>query len=313
MAIVRCIIGAVTAAANRSASLRSLVSHQAGLATRAQLRQVGVPAHVIGGHIEAGRWTALTRRVVALQTGPLSTEQVSWFAVLDGGNECVLDGLSALHEQGLQGFPTDRVQAAVPTTGRAGRHELYVRRRSRRLSAEVIHPVRQPPMVRVGPALVSALEQNDLPLRGCALLAAVVQQRMIRAADLRPLVTAATTLPHRSLYVAAAGDIEGGAHSLLEIDFHQLARRARIPTPRGQSVRTDARGRRRYLDADFGSFGVEVDGALHLRPLTWWDDMWRMNDVVIGGKPMLRFSSVGIRLDSGRVIEQLQRAAQRWR
>jgi hypothetical protein len=126
-------------------------------------------------------------------------------------------------------------------------------------------------MVRVGPAIVSALEQNELPLRGCALLAAVVQQRLIRTADVRPLVAATTTVPHRSLYVAAAGDIEGGAHLLLEIDFRQLARRAGIPAPCGQSVRADARGRRRYLDADFGPFGVEVDGALHLRPLTWWD------------------------------------------
>jgi hypothetical protein len=302
----------VTEAADRSASLRSLVAHQAGLATRAQLRQFGVPAHVVTGHIRAGRWTALSRRVVVLQTGPRSVAQVNWFAVLDGGSDCVLDGLSALHEQGLQGFPIERVQTAVPWTGRAGRHELYVRRRSRRLSAEVVHPARQPPMVRVGPALLGALEQNALPLRGCALIAAVVQQRLLRAADVRPLITTTMTLPHRSLYVAAAGDIEGGAHSLLEIDFRQLARRAGIPAPRGQSVRTDARGRRRYLDADFGAFLAEVDGALHLRPLTWWDDMWRMNDVVIGGKPMLRFSSVGIRLDPDRVTEQLRRAGQRW-
>ena len=254
----------------------------------------------------------MSRRVIALQNGPLSPEQVAWFAVLDGGAECVLDGFSALHEQGLQGFPIDRVQTAVPLSGRPGRHELYVRRRSRRLTAEVVHPVRRPPTVRVGPAIVSALEQTELPLRGCALLAAVVQQRMIRAGDLRPLIVGTTTLPHRPLYVAASGDIEGGAHSLLEIDFRHLARRADIPAPRGQSVRGDARGRRRYLDADFGPFGVEVDGALHLRPLAWWDDMWRLNDVVIGGKPMLRFSSVGIRLDADRVVEQLRRAAQRW-
>lgn len=197
-------------------------------------------------------------------------------------------------------------------TGKAGRHELYVRRRSRRWSAEAIHPVRQPPTVRIAPAILSALEQTVLPLRGCALLAAVVQQRLFRAAEVRPLIIGTTTLPFRRLYVAAAGDIEGGAHSLLEIDFRQLARRAEIPAPRGQSLRTDGRGRRRYLDADFGPFAVEVDGALHLRPLTWWDDMWRMNDVVIGGKPVLRFSSVGIRLDADRVVAQLQRAANRW-
>lgn len=269
-------------------------------------------SHVIAGHIAAGRWQSLSRRVVALQTGPLSPEQVAWFAVLDGGEGCVIDGVSALRQQGLRGFPVDRVLTVVPQSGRSGRHDLYVRRRSRRLTPDLVHPARRPPMLRIGPAVVSALESNALPLRGCALLAAVVQQRLIRSSDLRPLILDTSTLPHRGLYLAAAGDIEGGAHSLLEIDFRQLARRAGIAAPLGQSMRTDDRGRRRYLDADFGGFGVEVDGAIHLRPLTWWDDMWRLNDVVISGKHMLRFSSVGIRLDPKRVIEQPQQADRRW-
>lgn len=99
---------------------------------------------------------------------------------------------------------------------------------------------------------------------------------------------------------------------MLEIDFRHLARRAGVRAPLGQAVRTDQRGRRRYLDADFGAFGVEVDGGIHLRPLNWWDDMWRLNDVVIGGKPMLRFPSVGIRPEPDRVVEQLRRAVWRW-
>lgn len=239
----------VTAAADRSASFRSLVSHQAGLATRAQLRRTGIPAHVVAAHVEAGRWASLSRRVVVLQSGPLTPEQTYWFAVLDGGANCALDGLSALHEHGLKGFRVDRVQTAVPWSGRAARHELYVRRRSRRVDAEAVHPARRPPMLRIGPALVSALETCPLRLRGCALLAAVVQQRLIRASEIRPLIAAASTLPNRSLYLASAGDIEGRAHSLLEIDFRELARRAGIPAPRGQTIRVDGRGRRRYLDA----------------------------------------------------------------
>jgi hypothetical protein len=151
-----------------------------------------------------------------------------------------------------------------------------------------------------------------LPLRGCALLAALVQQRLVRASELRSVVQAAGTLPHRRLYLNVAGDIEGGAHSLLEIDFRALARAAGLPAPRGQSVRLDRLGRRRYLDADFDVFGVEVDGAVHLKPLAWWDDMFRLNDIVIADKPMLRFPSVGIRLERREVVEQLRRAAERW-
>ena len=190
--------------------------------------------------------------------------------------------------------------------------ELWVRRTSRRLTSEAIHPARLPPTMRLEPALLDALENMALPTRGCALLAAVVQQRLLPASRVRPLIAAEPTLPHRELYVAIAGDIEGGAQSLLEIDFRRLARAAGIPAPIGQSVRLDRSGRRRYLDADFGGFGVEVDGAIHLKPLTWWDDMFRLNDIVIRHKPMLRFPSVGIRLRSTEVIEQLRLAAHRW-
>jgi hypothetical protein len=282
------------------------------MATRRQLRVLGFGPDHVRANLDARRWTAYGRKVVALQTGPLSQEQVRWLAVLDGGPHCVLGGISALHAHGLQGFPQDRVQTLVPSGNRTVQTNLYVRRQSRRLGAAAVHPVKAPPCLRVGPALIDALSQLDLPARGCALMAAVVQQRLLPASQLVACVSAARTIPHRALYVAVARDIEGGSQSLLEIDFVKLARRAGLPSPRRQSVRTDAFGHRRYLDADFDLFAVEVDGALHLRPLAWWDDMFRQNAIVLTGKPVLRFSSVAIRLYPDQVIEQLRQAAARW-
>jgi very-short-patch-repair endonuclease len=68
----------------------------------------------------------------------------------------------------------------------------------------------------------------------------------------------------------------------------------------------------RYLDAEFelpdGTvLAVEVDGAVHLKPLAWWEDMDRQNEVVIGGSPVLRFPSVTVRLSPNRVVDQLNR------
>lgn len=299
-------------AAQRATTIATIASQQLGIVSRSQLRAVGVSVEVVRSNINAGRWTALSRRVVALHNGPLSDQQKAWFAVLDGGPDCTLAGLSALHHQGLSGFAVERVQTAVPLGGRPARHGLYVRRVSRRLNADSRHPVRQPPMMRIPDALVDALETTSLKLRGCALLAAVVQQRLIRAVDLRPRLIETTTLPNRAVYLAVAGDIEGGAHSLTEIDFRPLARRAGLPTPICQAVRRDRLGRRRYLDADFGPFAVEIDGAVHLKPLTWWDDTWRLNEVTIAGKPTLRFPSVGIYVDQDRVVDQLEAARRRW-
>ncbi|MDQ1746251.1 MAG: hypothetical protein QOD07_514 [Frankiaceae bacterium] len=302
----------MTQSARRADAVATLFGDQGRLATRAQLGRLGVHSDTVRNHVAAGRWTALSRRVVLAQPGPLDDAQRRWFAVLDGGDGCVLAGLSALHALGLQGFPTERLQVAVPVTARGGRHDLYVRRRSHRLTADAVHPARRPLVMRASVALVDALEHMRLPLRGCALLAAVVQQRLLPAEALRPLLADERTLPHRGLYLAVAGDIEGGAHSLLELDFGRLARRAGIAPPRRQTVRLDAFGRRRYLDADFDGFAVEVDGAVHLRPLQWWDDMHRQNALVIAGKPILRFASVGVRNDSATVVAQLRAAARRW-
>lgn len=303
----------MTEAASRAATVRELAATQAGVVRADQLLGYGVSHATIRSNLAAGRWRRLSRGVIALHNGPLTTEQVTWFAVLDGGDDCVLAGLTALHDYGLQGFPMPRLQLAVPIGGRPGRHELYVRRRSRRLDAAAVHPARRPRAMRREVALVDALEHVTLPLRGCALLAAVVQQRLLPASSVARLLMAERTLPRRALYDGVVRDIEGGSHSLLEIDFVRLARRAGLPLPSRQSVRLDRSGRRRYLDADFDKFAVEVDGAVHLKPLTWWDDMFRQNSIVLTGKPVLRFASVAVRLEPDQVVAQLREAWARWR
>ena len=290
----------------------SVAAGQAGLVTRSQLAAVGITSDHIRGHVRAGRWATHGRKVVALQTGPLSQRQADWLAVLDGGPDCVLGGISALQAHGLTGFFVSRVQTVVPLGQRPDRTALFVRRQSRRLSSDAVHPVKAPRCLRAGPALVDALAHIELPLRGCALIAAVVQQRLLPASSVSALVAAARTLPHRALYVAVARDIEGGSHSLLEINFARLARAAGMPPPRRQSVRVDRFGYRRYLDADFDTFSVEVDGAVHLKPLAWWDDMARQNAIVLTGKRVLRFASVAVRLCPNEVVAQLQQAYARW-
>jgi hypothetical protein len=302
----------MTLGAERSESVRERALATSGVVSREELQQWGVDADLIRNQVAAGRWSVIGRRAVVLHNGPVGHDQMRWAAVLEGGEGCVLAGLSALQEQGLTGYEPDRIQTAVPLTGEAERSDHVVRRRCRRLTEHARHPARFPPQMRTGVALVDALETIGSRRRGAALLAAVVQQRLLRPDQVRPLIDRERTLPGRRLYLAVAGDIEGGAHSLLEIDFRRLARRAGLPQPVGQRMRRDAQGRTRYLDADFGRFVVEVDGAAHLRPLEWWNDMARQNDVVIRDRPMLRFASVAIRLDQGAVIGQLQQAWHRF-
>ncbi|HEY8789801.1 MAG TPA: DUF559 domain-containing protein [Actinopolymorphaceae bacterium] len=82
--------------------------------------------------------------------------------------------------------------------------------------------------------------------------------------------------------------------------------------PLQQQLRTDPRGRRRYLDAvfvlpDAMILVVEVDGGVHLDPEVARDDAHRQNELVIGGELVMRFSSVTIRTQPDVVVDQLRR------
>jgi hypothetical protein len=137
---------------------------------------------------------------------------------------------------------------------------------------------------------------------------ASVQQGVVPVAALRRELAAAGRIRHAGILLSILADIEGGADSLSEIDFFKLARKAGLPPPIRQSIRFDSSGRRRYLDADFGTFAVEVDGAFHLRAQNYWADAQRQNELVLGGDHILRFSSYAIRLDEDVVLAQLRRA-----
>lgn len=300
----------MTVSASRAATVEDLAAAQAGLLDRHQLRAAGFGPDGVRNHVAAGRWQSHGRRAVAVSRGPLSAEQLRWWVVLDGGAGTALTGLTALHDYGLEGFPTDVVHAVTRHGRRTASGPGFARHVTRRPLD--LHPARRPATLRLEAAAVDAVRRLATPRLRCALLAALVQQRLTTAERLRAALLPASRLPSRRLVLLVLDDIAGGAGSLAEIDFSRLARRAGLPSPLRQSVRLDAAGRRRYLDADFGGFAVEVDGAVHLRPSTWWSDQARQNELVLTGSRLLRFPSVAVRLDEPAVARQLRLAAACW-
>ena len=145
------------------------------------------------------------------------------------------------------------------------------------------------------------------------MLAAAVQQRLLRTDHLRAALDAAPTVLHRALLRAAVEDIAMGAQALSEIDFLSLCRRFALPLPHLQAVRASPRGKRRYLDAEWTRADgrrvvAEVDGALHLRPSTWVADQLRQNEITLGNSLVLRFPAVIVRAEPALVADQLRRA-----
>ncbi|MFL6099384.1 MAG: hypothetical protein ACJ71T_05465 [Actinomycetales bacterium] len=108
-------------------------------------------------------------------------------------------------------------------------------------------------------------------------------------------------------------DIEGGSRALSEIDLVVLCRRAGIPMPERQRVRTDARGRRRYLDAEWRlptgrRIVLEVDGVHHMAVEQWYDDLLRQAEVTEPGRDwVVRIPASALRLEPGRVVDILRR------
>ncbi len=186
----------------------------------------------------------------------------------------------------------------------------FVLHYSRLLDAADIHPLRQPPRTRMPRSLVDAAAWMATDRGAQAVLAAGVQQRLVRIEDLRTVAARNQRLPRRGLIQNTLDDIAGGAQALSELDFTRLLRRHRLPEPDRQAQRLDSTGRRRWLDAvwEAARLIVEVDGIHHLDAAQYWADMDRDNDFTLSGYRVLRFPAFTVRYNPGYVARMIREA-----
>ena len=294
--------------------LSQIAEAQDRVVSRSQLRTVGITRHRVRSEVRARRWTLLGPRVVVLHTGPLTRRQWWWVATLHAGPRAALHGHTAAEAAGLAGWERRPVHVLVPRGTHVPPMAGLIVHESRRFGDEDLHPTVTPPRTRLPRAAVDAASVERTARSACALLAAVVQQRLAAPAQLWAELEVAGAVRHHRWLRAAIEDIEGGSHSMAEIDFVRLCRRARLPLPERQAIRVDRAGRRRYLDAcwrrlDGRLVVAEVDGALHRLVSGWWDDMLRQNEVALDRDAVvLRFPSVQVRLAPEEVADQIARA-----
>lgn len=293
------------------AALAELADRQAGVVTRGQLLERAVSAEQITTAIRARRWRALGRRVVVLHNAPLTDSGRLWAAVLFPEKPTALAGLSGAAQSGLRGFEPERVHIVVAHDTRTNLPSWVKVHESRRFTPADIVPG-APPRTSPARSLIDAAAWSRWPRRACAILCAGVQQRLATAGQLAEQLEIAGSVRHAAVMRVVLGDIGGGGHTLAEIEFGPLAARAGLPRPRRQRLRREPDGKVRYLDVELDlpdgtELVVEIDGRGHIDPENWTDDLDRQNEVVIGGRPVLRFPSVIVRLDPGRVVDQLAR------
>jgi len=243
------IVDAVTKARGTPRWITELCREQCGvLSVASAIAWAGRPA--VRWRLESGRWQRPCRGVVVTHSGPLTDAQVQWAAVLGCGRGAVLAGLTAARLDGLAGFDDPRTHILIPAARQVQiRLPGIVVHRSRLLGQADIHPARQPPRTRLPRSLVDAAAWMGTDDRARAVLAAGVQQRIVRMDDLVAVVAQHDKMPRHKLIGSTLADIANGAEAVSELDFCRLTRRYRIPEPDRQVLRLDAAGRRRWLDA----------------------------------------------------------------
>jgi hypothetical protein len=231
----------------------------------------------------AGRWRSLGGLVVALHNGPLTRQQREWAAVLTSGRDTGLAGRTALGLAGLRGWEVDEVHLVAPRGRTPPRLKDFrvISHETRWVGPGGLHLVGSPPRTGVDRSAIDAARWSTRVRTACAVLAAVVQQRLTTPDRLLATLEASgPTIRYRHDLRLALVDIAGGAQALSEIDFHRMCRRYKLGTVVGQRVRLDADGRRRYLDGEIVSPGggrvtFEVDGASRLDPAMVADQLRR--------------------------------------
>jgi len=282
--------------------------------SRTQLRELGIDADRVSAQVRAGRWTANGPNAVVLHNGPPTLRQRWWAAVIDAGPHACLGAFTALAADGLTGWERPHLDMLVPRgTTVAPQDGVRIHESRRYRPQDDRHPSRLPPRTRTARSAIDAAAWSLSARTAVGVLAAVVQQRLARVDDMTDELERAGRIRHRRAMAAALVDIGGGSQALSEIDFVRLCRRFGLPEPDRQHVRLDASGRRRYLDArwrrrDGRLVVAEVDGALHLLPERYWDDMARDNDLALDGQLVLRFAAFAVRHHPDRVAAQLARA-----
>lgn len=288
--------------------------------SRVQARRGGMSEDQWQWRLDSGRWQSVLYGVAVAHSGEVTHRQRAWAGVLFPTAEAYLSADAALIEHGMQLPTPHELHIACSRDVVSQRYRVQGDDAPVRLTAHTFgrldqwaHPVRQPPVLRLPVAVLHAAAWAGSDRAAEWRIAAAVQQRLTRPADLRRLLDETPRLRRRALVREVLDDAEYGAHAASELDFLRFLRRHQLPQP-DRLQRPVRSGKVRYLDAwwEGQRVNAEMDGAHHRTVGTWDDDALRGNDVVLVERHdrilLLRFTRGNLRHDGDRVAAQLRDA-----
>ena len=258
--------------------------------------------------IAQNSWQRPAPVVYVSHNGPLSRSERVEVARTACGAGAVLGGLTALGEDHFTGIEVSRPTIVMPIGSKPPPYGDVTTHWSKWLGDEDVHPLREPPRTRPQRSLVDAASWAVSDAQGRLIIIAGIQQGLSTTRMLREALTRRGHCKRRSIIIESILDAAGGIQSLPERDFREICRRLQLPKPSRQKP-TRGKDGRYYLDVDWEDLrvSVEIHGMPHLAVEQWDADLERANEIVIGDKRLLIFSSFGVRHRSDRVGDQIQR------
>jgi very-short-patch-repair endonuclease len=286
-----------------------LAAGQAGVVSRRQVYAAGITRWEVRANLRARRWRTWGSQSLVVFTGPLPDQARRWAAVFEAGPRAFLDGVSALHEAGLQRFQHDVIRVSVPRGARVRRAPGVDIRQTRRWAAEDLAQGPGPPHARVETAAVRAALWARSDRQAALVLTMTVQQGLVRTEAMAVELMRVRRDRRRRLVNAVLLDLTTGVRSLGELDFAAECRRRGLPEPSRQVMRRGRDGRY-YLDVfwDDWRVAVEIDGIQHLWAENVVQDALRHNEVTLGGCRVLRLPLLGLRVAPDEFFAQVEQA-----
>ncbi|BAL86931.1 hypothetical protein AMIS_17110 [Actinoplanes missouriensis 431] len=298
------------------APIARILQRQHGVISWRQARR-HLSESAIWHRVESGRWQRMHLGVYLTHTGPVTEIEQWWIASLAVGNgrPALLAGVTALRVLGLKtpGSPGDAGPIHVILPARLTDKDPpwnVVVHRSRYLSDADVCRTGAVPCTTPGRSLIDAAQWALTDTAAITLVAAAVQQRVAGVDEAGVALRARRRVRRRRVIAAALADAGGGSESAYEVEFVRLCRRAGLPEPARQAVRTDRAGRRRYRDVFFEPWDVhvEIDGSQHMEVRGWYADMRSGNEVAISGVRLLRFPGWAVRHRPDEVVADVRAA-----
>jgi very-short-patch-repair endonuclease len=289
---------------------------QHGLITRAQVRVLGMSAGAISNRLNRDEWLRIYDGIYLVRPFSMTEDAALLAAILRAGEGAAASHRAAAVKLGLDG-------GFIPCV------ELYSRRWLCSDNGLIIHRTNDLPkrdILRLGPIPVTNATRTLIDL-GNVVDAATLEMALESALHKR--LTSIDKLQRRLNELAGRGRrgtrairrlLEqrdpnlAAAASRLEIEFHNLTRRGRLPIAvRQLEVVTPSR-RRRYIDFAYPEqlLGIEVGGrGWHTGPVAERRDSVRHNELTAMGWRILYFSWTDVVHRGPYVLQTIRRELER--